>query len=336
MMPFLMDHCKINVPLFAPQQGIARVFVILATCAINALAINGSLHLSKREHEKVSNVLQHLHKLDDPAQSRKQNNWFFPRTKRPPTVYVRRTTPRPTFSPDACDRLPKHSRVEQADPYSQIVCLRLNQKELVGRLKDAGGLAKRYAAVNASGACSFEDLTTDAIQKPEPKLPTASRRYKTTPATAKDSHDQAKKRRRRMRRALPKEPGTVLRGCQGRGTRVDSSNNFRLCTECSATTRLPNSVFPQYINEVVCKDTDLMCAARMGICVQKILKLSFVRRTGKFEKDAAKSLVRGIEVYKEVWEEYTQIIRSCCECTVFPSVLNSFASKSAAETTNGL
>ena len=271
--------------------------------------------------------------------SRYRRPWKIGTTK-PSIPYVRPTTKvivPSTPNPEMCLNHTKVFRVQE-EP-GNIVCLRRTKQELLVQLESVGGFIKRYTAINETDACSFEDLTTfwhKATAKSSERKPTKTPEVK-TPATVKrliHSDDQRRAdqeeydfKLERMKRNFPTSPGTRIRGCQGRGTIPDGSNLHRLCTECAATTRLGDDRFPNFINEVICRDTDRQCAAKMGICFQRTLQLSFLRFSGRFELDRQLSTLSGKTVYSEVWEQYTQEIRSCCECQMYPSIYHAIASR---------
>ena len=219
------------------------------------------------------------------------------------------------------------------DEPGPVVCLRKSAHDLLVQLGSLGGLNKRYAAVNITDACGFEDLTT--FPEGQPKAPEhGTKKLKVTNSTESTKHhvpmqqaDEGKLDVERLKRSIPTTPGTFIRGCQGRGTILDGTNLHRLCTECSATTRLGDDRFPRYINEVICQDSDHQCAAKMGLCFQRTHLLSFLRFTGKFELDIQMTHFAGKPVYKEVWDFYTQEIRSCCECEMYPDVYRAIASR---------
>lgn len=230
--------------------------------------------------------------------------------------------------PEFCRNHTKVSRVQ--DEPGPIVCLRKNATELMEQLKTVGGLIKRYMAVTVIDACGFEDLTTIMS-------PTTTTAAKFTP-TSSVTHTHNVVRRPadqsdflteplRSKRSIPSSPGTMFRGCQGRGTIPDGSSTHRLCTECTATTRLESDRFPTFINEIVCRDADQQCAATMGLCIQRNLQLPFLRSTGDFQFDASLSSLSGKTVYKEVWIDYTQEIRSCCECQMYPFLYSEISAR---------
>lgn len=278
--------------------------------------------------------------------SRHRNPWKISSTK-PWLPFVRpktKVTAPPTTSPEICLNHTKVFRIQ--DEPGPFVCLRRTKKELLLQLESVGGFIKRYTAINVTDACSFEDLTTFSHEEAAAKSsehttkPTKTPEVK-TPTTLKHgihSHDQQRADQKeydfklqRMKRSLPTSPGTRIRGCQGRGTIPDGSNLHRLCTECAATTRLGDDRFPNFINEVICHDADRQCAAKMGICFQRTLQLSFLRFDGKFERDSQLSTLTGKTVYKEVWEQYTQEIRSCCECQMYPYIYRAIASRDGGD-----
>lgn len=263
-----------------------------------------------------------------PWSERRQNDphhrgWYW-RKK----MHKLKTTPKSTQSPLPTTPLPPGSEIcrnlrivtRLQDELGPVVCLRKNATGLMAQLRTVGGLIKRYAAANIIDACGFEDLTTITV----------ARANTTTPPTATNSRNRSGVQfdaalGRRRKRTIPTSPGTRLRGCQGRGTIIDNTSEHRLCTECAATTRLPDGRFPFLINEVVCRDSDFQCAAKMGRCFQRSLELPFLRSTGMFEFDASLSAMTGKTVYIEVWEEYTQEIRSCCECGMYSPIYKKIA-----------
>lgn len=264
--------------------------------------------------------------------SRNKNPWTRP-TLILPTKYPgsKATTLPPRPGPEICRNHSKVSRIQ--DEAGPVVCLRRTSKQLLKQLESVGGFIKRYAAVNESEACSFEDLT--AFANGEPKKPATTRVpevvTKTEPTKLRIKRqgetEDSELQFQRPKRSLPTSPGTFIRGCQGRGTIPDGTNLHRLCTECAATTRLNDDRFPNFINEVICQDEDHQCAAKMGQCFQRTLELSFLRFDGKFEQDDRLSNLAGKTVYREVWESYTQPIRSCCECEMYPFIYHVIASR---------
>ena len=205
------------------------------------------------------------------------------------------------------------------------VCLKLSQKELKQSLEKAGGFNPRYVAITEKQARAFKDLVK-VLFSSTVKLPANT----STPIkdhAADENLDELSKHRShtRSKRSILSSPGTALRGCVTGGSVVEGSSSVvHMCTECVATTRLEDDKFPTYINEVVCNDRNHLCAKNVGICKQRTLLQTFLRRTDEFERDDKLSQLLGITIYKEMWEEYTQEIRSCCECQVFLYKYQSF------------
>ena len=175
------------------------------------------------------------------------------------------------------------------------------------KLKNMGGFNRRYMAVNREQASAFIDLTTDIDVEPLSNLQNKSRQSKTT----------KEKTLRRQKRMVPSEPGTVLRGCWSAGTFFGDSNFKRTCTECSATTQLPANVFPPFINEVVCHESDRLCSPSIGRCFQRVLKFNFLQSTGNFVRNDALSASLRDDVFEEEWKDFDQDVRSCCNCRAF-------------------
>lgn len=308
------------------QQTFIISSAVLIICIYIFVQTSSSTSLPENEEESWEDPQPWLRSHNDPHNKRLHKGWLWRwrrTTPRPTKPTPARTTPtRP--DPEICEDRKIVTRI--VDETGPIVCLRKNVTELMVQLRRIGGLIKRYAAVRVIDACGFEDLTNmkkpSATQPPtSPSMP--SRNITLGKREADVQHSNAELQRRK--RTLPTSPGTVFRGCQGRGTIIDDTSEHRLCTECAATTRLGNDRFPTYINEVVCRDSDVQCAAKMGLCFQRSLTLPFLRSIGKFQFDPFLSATTGKTVFKEVWEEYTQEIRSCCECGMFSSIYNKIA-----------
>lgn len=222
------------------------------------------------------------------------------------------------------DDLPQSAKVPR-------LCLRLNETELLNKLKIMGSFNPRYMAINKEDACRFQDLSVDEqplTQQPSPKSKVKQDQSLKNPIdmdmTTYDLNDMQNNIRRlepenegTQKRMISLSPGSILRGCWSRGSTVDDSSLSRLCTECSATTKLPPAIFPPYVNEVICGDDDGNCFGPIGKCAQKAIKFTFLRRTGDFKRDDALSELFGLDIYVEEWEDYEQDIRSCCECRIF-------------------
>ena len=248
-----------------------------------------------------------------------------------PRVLPTRILPSRPSGSEICRTHPKVFRIQ--DEPGRVVCLRRTSQELLKQLESVGGFLRRYVAVNQSEALGFKDLTS--FSNDEPQTPSAAESPQDMPKLATPTKHRSKRKAdnsasnsQRPKRSLPASPGTVIRGsCLRRGTIADDTNLHRLCTECPATTRLSANKFPRYINEVICRDKDNECAAKMGTCFQRQLQLSFLQFDDKYELDDKLSNIAGKTVYSEVWEQYTQSIRSCCECQMYPFIYRAIASR---------
>lgn len=96
---------------------------------------------------------------------------------------------------------------------------------------------------------------------------------------------------------------------------------FRLCSECQRISQLNSDRFPRYINEVACDraipsimEQSVGCRRKQGMCIQRFLFMDFLVRTEKFVEIPSPNPDKFPKAYKQVWEPYTQKIRSCCEC----------------------
>ena len=239
--------------------------------------------------------------------------WRFRRvrnTPRPTRASTRKPvwgfTPRPTRSAPSISEKRCFRIVDKLPHYvkgfnrRRPLCVRLNESQLLQMLKNVGGWNPRYVATSREEACKFTDLSIDA--KPLPR----------------NASGDVKGPQGRQKRMVSLRSGSTLRGCWSRGSVVDGSPLRRLCTECAATTQLPSNVFPPIINEVICGDNDHFCYHRIGLCAQKVIKFTFLRRTGEFERNDDLSSILSQEVYVEKVETFQQDIRSCCECRVSP------------------
>ena len=213
----------------------------------------------------------------------------------------------------------------QQVPKVPRLCLRLNETELLNKLKIMGSFNPRYMAINREDACRFQDFSVDKQFIPRrPKQDQSLKNPIDMDMSANDLNDMQDDVRGlepenegRQRRMISLSPGSILRGCWSRGSQLDDSSLSRLCTECSATTKLPPGVFPPYVNEVICGDDDGNCFGPIGKCAQKVIKFTFLQSTGNFKRDDALSELHGIDIYVEEWDDYEQDIRSCCECRIF-------------------
>lgn len=83
---------------------------------------------------------------------------------------------------------------------------------------------------------------------------------------------------------------------------------LRMCSACPAVTILGSNRIPSFINEVTCGQT--MCSHGVfGLCQSAIMLQQFLYKTGRCDPATG---------FEELLP-YTQQIRVCCECRVFPS-----------------
>ena len=229
------------------------------------------------------------------------------------------TKPYPQPATSASFTINKKECISIVDDLQQVpkvprLCLRLNETELLNKLKIMGSFNPRYMAINREDACRFQDLSVDdqtlkGRPSPNPKVKQDQ--------SLKNPIDMEPENEGRQTRMISLSPGSILRGCWSRGSQLDDSSLSRLCTECSATTKLPPAIFPPYVNEVICDDDDGNCFGPVGKCAQRVIKFTFLRSTGNFKRDDALSELYGIDIYVEEWDDYEQDIRSCCECRIF-------------------
>ena len=232
------------------------------------------------------------------------------RQQRPVTTQPTATpTPRPTASSSSIPR-DKCKDVLDKPPekrYQGPICLRLNETQLLAKLKEVGGFNPRYVAINREHALKFVDLTGDEFQLPANLSSLVGQNISQSNQSV-ITRDETRVRRKR---SVPLSPGTNIRSCLNRGSR--SGGGFSLCTECSADTRLPQEFFPPFINEVICGG-DCLCLRNTGVCQQQVIKLNFLRFTGEFERDDDRSDLFDDDVFIEEVETYQQDIRTCCQC----------------------
>ena len=211
------------------------------------------------------------------------------------------------------------------------LCVRLKKAELLSKLKNIGSFNSRYMATKRKDAFKFSDLSGD--EQPSPRKSSLFKQAKhaqplknqtNVELSASSSYHLMDEIKRvttssewTQRRMVSLSPGSIERGCWSRGSALEDTSLVRLCTECAATTKLSTSVFPPFINEVICGDLDHHCYGPIGKCAQRVLKFMFLRRTGKFVRDEALSQLFGMDVNVEEWEDFQQDIRSCCECRLF-------------------
>lgn len=83
---------------------------------------------------------------------------------------------------------------------------------------------------------------------------------------------------------------------------------LRMCSACPAVTFLGHDKFPSYINEVTCGQGTCSFGV-IGMCQNAVMHQQFLKKTGRCDPNTG---------YEEI-VPYTQAIRVCCECMVFPA-----------------
>ena len=95
-----------------------------------------------------------------------------------------------------------------------------------------------------------------------------------------------------------------------------------LCSQCQRVTKLPEDKFPRFLNERICGQdasgypSAQFCSSYTGMCMQQKMYQDLLRRTDKYTEINSPD-PKYDKVYQQVWEVYTQKIRSCCECQGF-------------------
>lgn len=205
---------------------------------------------------------------------------------------------------------------------SLILCMVPTEEELKEQLKDVGGLNKHYAAITKEEADKFVSLL--------PNLPSTSPKREAKPFPIIWSHlsSSVSRNRRAVSRDTDLENNIVSSEktrCVNRGDRTELGM-IRLCTECQRKSKLSSDRFPRYINEVSCsdetpslkeKEKSLCCDNNQGMCIQRFLFIEFLVKTERYVEVPSPNPEKFPKAYKQVWEPYTQKIRSCCECQVW-------------------
>ncbi|KAJ7378846.1 hypothetical protein OS493_020445 [Desmophyllum pertusum] len=208
------------------------------------------------------------------------------------------------------------------------ICVRLDESQKTDRLKNVGGYNPRYVAINRREASKFTNLITD-VKPLTAKGPNYSQKKAYLYSNRSDllsilrqqdkavltGAEEGGRGRGRMSRASIAGT-TTSQQCFEAGSLLQGGGFRRLCTECAAITHLPADVFPPFINEVICGDSDF-CFPAIGGCQQKVLKFTFLRSTGEFEQDDDLGELFGVAVFVEELEEFEEDIRVCCECRLF-------------------
>ncbi|CAJ0942667.1 unnamed protein product, partial [Mesorhabditis belari] len=88
-----------------------------------------------------------------------------------------------------------------------------------------------------------------------------------------ENNENSQARRRRSTTGVSTMPSSsTLIGtryplsCTTKGVTVDSSGFVSLCSSCWVWRKLPDNYNPQYINELVCDDSDFSCLSGYAVC----------------------------------------------------------------------
>lgn len=232
-------------------------------------------------------------------------------------------TPRPAtqtiaITQDKCkvivDKIPSE-RIEGP------ICLRLNESQLLTKLRKVGSFNPRYMAINNEEARKFVDLIVD---QSTPGTNISS--FGTQNASQENQGALRNIAQDLLRQQDQGEAGmrkrwfsavTNVRSCRFRGNSVAGSR-LRLCTECQASTQLPDGAFPPFINEVICGG-ERVCLRGIGDCQPQRITFTFLRSTGNYAQDDDFDEDFGEDVFPQQMETYDQDIRVCCQCRGFPS-----------------
>ncbi|KAL9982344.1 hypothetical protein ACROYT_G004375 [Oculina patagonica] len=199
------------------------------------------------------------------------------------------------------------------------ICVRLNESQKLDRLQYVGGYNPRYVAINRREAQQFVSLVEDVEPLPT-KHPNPSCNQSDLLSILLKPNQAAVAGDEEFRRSgnnVPSVAGTTtIQQCFDGGSLLEGGLFRRLCTECFAITQLPTGVFPPFINEVICGQSNF-CVPGIGACQQKVLRFNFLRFTGNFERDDDLSEFFGVDVFVEELETFEEDIRACCECRLF-------------------
>lgn len=109
-------------------------------------------------------------------------------------------------------------------------------------------------------------------------------------------------------RNLPFNPPTRVGTLTSRANcHTTDGGLIRMCSVCPAVTFLGHDKIPKYINEVTCGQATCSHGV-IGMCKNAVMHQKFYYKTGRCDPNTG---------YEEL-KPYTQPIRVCCECMVFP------------------
>lgn len=201
----------------------------------------------------------------------------------------------------------------------EVLCLVPTEKELMKDLEAIGGFNRHYVAVTMEQAWKdFENPFDPIANMPEPITWESKFTGRRRRSIDEKGYDTAiEEGHGRVKRAVK----VGLQSCERKGTKT-SLGFFQLCDECWWIRKLSADKFPRYINEKICGDDGSssssssfqLCDGRSdGLCLQRSFSQDLLVRTNRYVEIPSPDPQYNV-VYKQVWESYSQEIRSCCQC----------------------
>ncbi|KAL9982347.1 hypothetical protein ACROYT_G004378 [Oculina patagonica] len=202
----------------------------------------------------------------------------------------------------------------------EVLCLVPSEKELMKDLEAIGGFNRHYVAVNIEQAGEDFENPFKPIANPNPKPISWSSKFTGRRRRSMDEKKNtfpSEEVHGRVKRAA----NVGLQTCERTGTQT-SVGFYQLCDECWWIRRLPDDRFPRYINEKICgvdgnSDSTFsgqFCSGRSdGFCLQRSFTQDLLVRTNQYVRISSPDPKYSV-VYKQVWKQYAQEIRSCCQC----------------------
>lgn len=178
-----------------------------------------------------------------------------------------------------------------------IVCHQLNETELLSVEKCPGGDKQAFAATKLDKA-----------------LANAAKLFKRFSSHG-GNHGSARVKRQSSIRMKPNE--TMICNCESRRSIDFETGYARSCGVCASIYRQATSNrFPRYLNGIVCHpnetETVYVNGSAVGKCIQKTITQDLLEWRGKWEIDPVMTQRVGLNIYKQKWEPYAQVIQSSC------------------------
>ena len=210
-----------------------------------------------------------------------------------------------------------------------VLCMVPTDKDLIRKLKDIGSFNKHYVAVTEEEANDFENLLpTESANKEVTTFPIIwSQRKDTISSVFSGSWIRRRDDKPESETQASEEGENIVNSvktrCVKRGSRTEK-NMIRLCTECQRISELSFDRFPRYINEITCdiegldlQRESLFCERNQGLCFQRYLLIDLLMMTDNYVEVTSPNPDMFFKAYEQIWEPYTQKIRTCCECQLF-------------------